>query len=231
MSEPRKGQAPSHMWGSSGELLLNTDGQGKATIQLAQVTLPRPAVCSVYFQAKFIEDSAAGGFIQNLTLNLYTGIGRITIPRTVTFANQPAGLSPLEFTLPFVPLHALQADVAAVAQSLGGGFFRVQVQLLLAPISHIPQNDQPLNFGMAVPGEADQMDDSLREDLEHDAPDKSAIMEVEDDEDPGQRGPMEVPPAWQRKIDRLAARLGRNATMGDLSPGDRKRLMRAMGLR
>lgn len=237
-----KGQPPSWMWGASGELLLNGANQSRSTVQLAQVTLPRPAVCTVYLQAEIFENTAPAGYVQQLTIKLFTGLGRITIPRSWTFNMQPAPLSPLEFTIPFMPAHAVQAEVTALGVNvLPANYLRLMCQLQLSPITQIPQDGQPLKFGMALPGEADGMDESMYEDLEETAPGAAELMRREqeafgdedgeddelDDEEPAPRRVV-VPRQYQRMIDQLSRRLGRVATMRDLDPGTRRRLMRAI---
>jgi hypothetical protein len=168
--------SPSWTWGSSTRLIFDVSGEPgtsvSASAQLAQVSLPEPAVCSLYIQARLITGSPVD-VIRTFTLNLLEGIGRVTVPRQVSFADQPGTLSPIEFTLPWVPVHALNVNVEAVldhGSETPNPVCEVEVFLVLSPLTRIPQKEQMLAFGMAMPGEADDLDDGLREDLETEGP-------------------------------------------------------------
>lgn len=218
---------PTWTWGSSGNLQLSPQLGSKVSTQLAQVTLPEPAVCSLYFQATAQITLADVTSVGVFTLNLSQGLGRVTIPRQVSFAGQPSDQGPLEWTMPFIPLHALQVDVEATGDFRSeGGQIDIQIYLVISPITRIPQKIQKLQFGMALPGEADAMDDELRENLEDETPTVSEIMGHEanhrvhgtdalegfdEDDEP------EAAPAWMLDlVDALSTRLRRQPTRAEL---------------
>ena len=232
--------SPSWTWGSSATLDIPTTVGGvtvSTSAQVAQVSLPEPAVCSLYCQATL--RGAPPDVVRVFTLNLSEGIGRVTVPRQVSFQFQPAINAPLEFTIPFVPVHALQVNVEASVDILSddpAGHVYIDVYFVLSPITRIPQQQQKLAFGMALPGEADDMDDELREDLESEGPTaQAAVMEgrrsvdgsndhidvegedadEEDDEDADDGAPQ--PPAWlYTVVEQLTRRHGRKPTMPEL---------------
>lgn len=229
---------PTWMWGSSGALQLVFPGSTSniATAQLAQVTLPEPAVCSLFLEA-FLSTSVPTLSLAEFTVNLFQGLGRVTIPRRVTFAGQPSSLAPLQWTLPFIPLHTLNIDVECTGQGTGPGEIDVQVYLVVAPITRIPQQQQKLNFGMALPGEADALDDELREDLEDESPTTQEVMSQEadhrvhgdasEDDDEDDDTPQQVP-AWMLElVDKLSQRLGRVPTRKELRGAVRRMRERA----
>jgi hypothetical protein len=101
------------------------------------------------------------------------GLGRVTVPRTVSFAGQPSSAGPLEFTIDLIPLNALQVDLLITP---GGALatdpaqsFELETYMVLSPVTRIPmpvQEGQPFRFGMDLPGEADGLDDAALEDSE-----------------------------------------------------------------
>lgn len=221
---------PTWTWGSSAQLRLSRTFSGAAEVantsaQLAQISLPEPAVCSLYLQASASFTSPQFTSVATFTINLNQGLGRVTVPRTIDFAGQPAEGAPLEFTLPFLPFHALNVDVSATANfdpDIPNTEIEINIFLIVAPITRIPQKIQQLQFGMALPGEADALDDELRENLEEDTPTVQAIMgreanvrvhgEPEEDDDE-----VEQVPAWMLDIvDRLTQRLKRTPTRREL---------------
>jgi len=212
------GIPPTWTWGSSAVVSLSPTLGHTVSAQLAQVTLPEPAVCSIYMQASARITNPDKTSIAEFTLNLNQGIGRVTIPRQVTFAGQPSVNSPLEWTMPFVPLHALAVDVEATGDFIdfSGGEIDIQIYLLVSPITRIPMAGK-MQFGMSVPGEADALDDELRTDLEDESPTTQEVMSQEADHrvhgDPGDDGGGDEPqeaPAWMLElVDALSQRLGR----------------------
>ena len=229
---------PTWTWGSSARLILGPAQGSSVSAQLAQISLPEPAVCCLYLQARARIVNPADIFVGAFTINLAQGLGRVTVPRQVTFANQPSATGPLEWTLPFVPLHALQVDVQATAnfrnEAPPDSLIEIEIYFVLAPITRIPQHQQKLSFGMALPGEADDMDDELRQDLESEGPTAAAaIMEGrrqvdasddhmegdgEEPDDGDEPGPgRKQPPAWvYRVVEQLTKRHGRKPTMPEL---------------
>lgn len=219
---PQRNVDPTWTWGSSTTLSLSPTLGSDVSAQLAQVALPEPAVCSLYMQASARITNPAVTSIAAFTLNLSQGLGRVTVPRQVTFVGQPSDQAPLEWTLPFIPLHALQVDVECTGdfRTEGGGQIDIQIYFVIAPITRIPQKIQKLQFGMAEPGEADALDDELRENLEEESPTVAEIMGreahervhgVEEPDEP------EGAPAWMLDlVDALAKRLGRAPTRAEL---------------
>jgi hypothetical protein len=226
---------PTWTWGSSAELILRSTGlvgglAAQSSAQLAQVQLPEPAVCSLYFQAVCRISNPVSASVAVFTLNLSQGLGRVTIPRSISFAGQPADGAPLEYTLPFLPVHALQVNVSCTAnmETEAPSEIAIQVYLVLSPLTRIPQSIQKLQFGMALPGEADALDDELREDLEQESPTVAEIMGQEanervhgvegadDDDDDGGDEP-QAAPAWMMDlVDALSQRLRRAPTRTEL---------------
>ncbi len=217
---------PTWTWGSSASLHLGGVGDFKNSVQLAQVALPEPAVCSLYMQATVILSNPATAYLGTFTLNLSQGLGRVTVPRQISFASQPGPDSPLEWTMPFVPLHALQADISANLIGDGAESADLQIYFVISPITRIPQQIQKLQFGMAEPGEADALDDELRENLEDESPTVTEIMgheanhrvhgtaDIEGDDDGDEP---EAAPAWMLDlVDALGQRLRRPPTRAEL---------------
>jgi hypothetical protein len=222
---------PTWTWGSSAALELSTSGLLSGVVfqnsaQLAQVTLPEPAVCSLYFQATASIDNPISASVAVFTLNLLQGLGRVTIPRSISFAGQPADGQPLEFTIPFLPLHSLQVDVTCTADldEEVQSKIALQIYLVISPITRIPQSQQKLKFGMQLPGEADALDDELREDLEDESPTTQEVMSQEadhrvhgDDSDDDGGDEPQAAPAWMLElVDALSARLGRAPKRSEL---------------
>lgn len=216
--------APSWTWGSSARIDFDLSNPGTTVVgstQLAQVQLPEPAVCSIYFQASFSAVAQFPSVMRTFTLNLLEGVGRVTVPRQISFQFQPSTLSPLEFTLPWVPLHALQVDVEATLDVLSedpGDTAALQIYLVLSPLTRMQNAPQKLDFGMAEPGEADEMDEELRGNLEDESPSVQAIMEQERLDGMGETAPpidvegeeVEAAPAWLLDlVDVMTQRLGR----------------------
>lgn len=160
---------PTWTWGSSA--IIRLQSQPTSSVQLAQISLPEPAVCSIYLQARVIFNADARDVVQAFTVNLIQGVGRVAVPRTLTFQGQPAVTGPLELTIPWVPLHALQVNIEAVGLFFSGApDLQIETYMILSPLTRIPQKEQQLAFGMATPGEADDLDDGLREELEAEGP-------------------------------------------------------------
>lgn len=229
--------SPSWTWGSSATIIIPGNAEIGQTIknsaQLAQVSLPEPAVCSIYCQAS-LDVTDTLDTVRTFTLNLYEGVGRVTVIRQVTFQFQPAINAPLEFTLPFVPLHALQVDVELAVDHVSEeptNRIAVEVFMVLSPLTRIPQKIQKLQFGMAMPGEADDLDDELSGELEAEGPsvneavregrqevDGSSPEEVDPYPDPEPEPQVERSPAWLLTlVDQMTNKLGRQPTRPELA--------------
>ncbi len=227
---------PTWTWGSSSTLLLSNATANNASAQLAQVSLPEPAVCSLYLQAK-VRDivNPEATRIGTFTVNLSQGLGRVTVPRQVSFSNQPSVNGPLEWTLPFVPLHALQVDVTATALfDSPESSIELQLYFVLSPLTRIPQKEQKLVFGMGLPGEADDIDDDLAGELEAEGPsviesmregrqDVDGSSPEERDDDAEREPQLDRGPAWLIPlIERMTRTLGRQPSVPELSRAVRR---------
>jgi hypothetical protein len=176
-----KGIVPSWTWGSSTRL-LSVDNTMSPSAQLAAVTLPEPAVCSLYFQVQIVTPSSdLFAAISAFTLNLLQGVGRVVVPRQISFDSQPSVGGPIEFTLPFVPLHALQVNVQQICHDIVSSPIETEIYLVLSPLTRIAQNKvkDAMVFGMALPGEADSLDDQQLEELETESPTVNEIMRAD----------------------------------------------------
>ena len=229
---------PTWTWGSSASITLSRQLGVSSSQQLAQIQLPEPAVCSLYFQVTMVRNTDPSNIsVQTFVLNLAQGLGRVTIPRQIAFDSQPSDLAPLEFTVPFVPMHALQVDCTAFMQTLDpntNGEIGLQIYLVVSPITRIPQKIQKLQFGMAMPGEADALDDELRENLEGESPTVAQIMGQEAHErvhgvdgetelETAEQEQPEAAPAWMMDlVDALSKRLGRAPTRDELGRAVRR---------
>lgn len=247
------GVSPTWTWGSSATVLGDTTsgfGVVRTSAQLAQVSLPEPAVCTFYLQATFRATDILNDSVLALTVNLNTGLGRVTVPRQMTFALQPAINSPLEITIPFIPLHTLNVDVevAFVKNSVDPTFMlAVDIYFEIAPITRIPQSIQKLQFGMALPGEADDLDDELQEDLEAEGPTAAAAVaegrrrvdgsndqaeeEQPDDDQADDEPAPQVPPWLLQLVDQLTQRYGRQPTKPELRAAVERMKVRRKRLR
>lgn len=178
MSQSTNVIAPSFTWGSSTRMISTLNALTQSA-QLAQVTLPEPSVCTLYFQTRIARNTNLAAVVSVFTLNLLQGLGRVTVPRQISFAAQPAMVQPIEFTLPFVPLHALQVNVSQTCTGLSVGTDELETEtyLVLAPLTRMKdKTPNEMKFGMAMPGEADSLDDDQREELEAEAPTVAEIM-------------------------------------------------------
>lgn len=236
--------ALTRMWGATGKLSLPPAASPAVTLQLNDIRFPEPVSATI----SFIAHRAGGpGVVQSLTLELLLGLGRTNVKRTATFNLQPT------FNVPIVYVIEMQPVVSVQGLVLGFGFSsdpqvlaEVDCTLQASPITRIQYEREALKFGMALPGEADGFDDSLREDLEEFAPDQAEIMrqqqaagyhptdpeeeyEEEDEPPPRERGRIVVPPQFERAVGRVSARLGRPAKVSDLPKPLAKRLLRAIG--
>lgn len=227
---------PSWTWGSSARLRATKETAAvppvnvrRVSAQLMQVSLPEPAVCSIYLQAVASSRYPLDDTVQSLTVNMSEGIGRVTVPRQMTFPAQPSPGAPLETTLAWVPVHALNVDVTLnvrITNAAPDSEVEVEVYMILSPLTRIPQKEQKLAFGMALPGEADSLDDDLRDELETEGPTaQQAVLngrtldgegingegdDEGDDDEPQQLSPVE------RVREALTERLGRRPTRIEL---------------
>jgi hypothetical protein len=233
------GVSPTWTWGSTQTIHIESVSGGPAVFvasnsgQLMQVSLPEPAVCSIYFQANLKASSPLNNLAQ-FSINLNEGVGRVTVIRDLTFLSQPALNAPLEVTLPFVPVHALNVDVSAIANiGAPNSSVDIEITMVLSPLTRIPQKEQKLSFGMAMPGEADDLDDELLQDLEAEGPsaaeavaegrvrvdgsnDHERPAEEADDEEADDEPAPQVHPVVQQLIAQLTRRHGRLPTKPEL---------------
>jgi hypothetical protein len=233
MTQPIPG---SWTWGSSCRV-ISYDDLLTASQQLAAVTLPEPAIVSIYFQVSIVRRNdapapALQSTIRSFTINLAEGIGRVTIPRQISFDAQPADDAPIEFTIPFLPVHALQVNVQQMTQNVGAAppppadpyFLETECYMVLAPLTRIAAPPEaPQEFGMALPGEADSLDDDLLDELEAEAPSVAEMMvgdrlgtePVPEVELVEPEGPTPARLIVDRIVARLTRRLGRKPTRSE----------------
>ena len=244
--EAKDALALTRMWGATSKLsFTGLTPVGGVTLQLADIRLPEPVTASIYFQAT---RAGGAGTVQSLTLELFLGLGRTNVMRPSTFLLQPTFGAPVIFTLPMQPIATILARVIGTGFASGSEPVEVDCTLEVAPITRIHYEKEALKFGMALPGEADEAEHALREDLEEYAPGVRAIMaanpgadphayeQQEHDDDDGDDDPpprkgrpqIVVPKQFEPLIKQLSVRLGRPAKVADLSPNMRKRLLRAV---
>lgn len=200
-------------WGSSVRV-LSIDNTISPSAQLAAVTLPEPAVCSLYFQVTITRASTDPlATIRAYTLNLLQGIGRVTIPRQITFDAQPAVGAPIEYTLPFMPIHALNVNVQQLCQNIVVSPMETECYLVLSPLTRVAAApDEGMTFGMDLPGEADELDHELVQELEEDCPTVAEVMTESTDEPEIIERPSEARVIVDQIVARLTERLGRPPT-------------------
>jgi hypothetical protein len=157
------------MWGSSNQLRFtsasaaNLDSQ-----QLADIRFPEPAVCSIFLQSSITSGSGA---VSVLNFELIVGLGRTVTTRVFTYPAQPVIGIALDVIVPQQPISSLQARVFGFGTSFVVGQELVVTNVIeVAPFTRIDYKSDPLTFGMAEPGEADGLDDDLRDELEAEAP-------------------------------------------------------------
>jgi hypothetical protein len=165
------------MWGSSNQLrFTNASAANLDSQQLADVRLPEPAVCSIAFQSRITSGS---GLVSVLNLELILGLGRTVMTEVVTFGAQPSAGAPLNFLRPSQPLSSLQVRVFGFGSSDNPDDLILTNTIQVGPFTRINYKSDPLTFGMAQPGEADGLDDALRDDLEGESPTVQQIMQGE----------------------------------------------------
>jgi hypothetical protein len=213
MTTPTKSVAnpipQSWTWGSSVRV-LSVDNTISPSLQLGAVTLPEPAVCSLYFQVTITRASTDPlAAVRAYTLNLLQGVGRVTIPRQITFDAQPAVGAPIEFTLAFMPLHALQVNVQQLCQNIVASPMETECYLVLSPLHRVAAApaEQGMTFGMDLPGEADELDHELVQELEEDCPTVAAVMAAGDDDSVAEPEIIERPSEARVIVDQIIARL------------------------
>lgn len=229
------------MWGSSAQVIWQPGAPNRAPeTQVADIRLPEACVTSVYFQAEVLTPPAvATGVIQSLFLRLTIGLGRTTVHRVNAWIGVPTVGSPIQLTLPFVPAASILAQVGGIGNSLSlTDAFALLCTIEVSPIGRFPIKKEPLQLGMALPGEADGMDDAMYENLEEQHPETAEIMRArqaagehpgdfedtaaddeldeDDEEEEESEGVYVVPPQMVPLINRLSRRLGRPATVRDL---------------
>jgi len=197
------------LWGSSTPLqIIGVTPTSGVSAQVADVRMPEPLTCAVYFQAEF---TGGAGTVQALTLNLHAGLGRTTVNRSLSFLGQPAPGNGLELTIPFLPMVNLLADVVVLGFAAPGspevvnGFpaFTLTLTLQAAPLNRAHFAQEMKSFGMSLPGEADELDNELERDLEPSVPAREIITTAEPS--PGNR-------LIEQTIAALTQRLGRRPT-------------------
>lgn len=231
------------MWGNSTRLAYDTSGVNTfKPFQVGDVRLPEACVCTIYFQCEVISPASVAGVVHSLNLELIIGLGLTVSRRTISWAGMPGIGTPLQFTLPYQPSASVMATVSANAGSLTSNeTFELLATLQVSPLARMPVHKEPLKFGMALPGEADALDDELVADLEQQHPEEVDIMrarqasgmgqmphpaEEEEEEDDEPANAFRVPRHLQNLVARLERKLGRVPTVRDLPPHARRQVVR-----
>jgi hypothetical protein len=226
------------MWGSSGVLeFTNASASNTSQAQFSDIRLPEACVCAIYFDAQVLEGS---GLVNAISLVMFIGLGRTNIRQSRSYNLQPTPGNPLQIYIPWQPAASIQATVTGSGTSASSTPYRIGLGIQVSPIVRIPMAKDPLEFGMALPGEADAADDAMYEELEEQAPDRVAVMreqqlngqdphdEVEDpdpydDDDDGEEPrQIQIPPTLRRRVLELRAKLGRAPKVKDLRPSERQ---------
>lgn len=228
MTEPVKNKlsqlALTRMWGSTTKIAFDPTGaQQSQPRQVADVRLPMACACTIYFQAEVTSQPTVTGVVNSLELEMTIGLGRVTTTRKIAFAGVPNPGAQFELTLPFVPLATLMATLTGTGTSFTPGEdYEITITMMVTPVGILEIKAEPLEFGMATPGEADDIDEDLRDELEPDAPSPEDVAEETYEAEevevyrPRRKRQLEVPVELERYIVRLSRRLGRPATLGDL---------------
>lgn len=222
--------ALTRMWGSTTKIAFDPSGaQASQPRQVADVRLPMACACSVFFMAEITSQPTVTGVINSLELEMTIGLGRVTTTRKLAFAGVPNPGAQFELTLPFVPLATLMATLSGNGTSFTPGeAYEVTITMMVTPIGILEIKSEPLEFAMATPGEADDIDEDLRDELEPDAPSPEDVAEetyeAEEVEVYRPRRPrqIEIPAELERYVQKLSRRLGRPATLRDLDPARRR---------
>lgn len=155
----------SFTWAAS-EMTTLRGANVDVTQTLNQIRLPRPCVCTLYLQIEIVR-RAAGAFIQTTNATLRVGMGRTNIGRNLNFNLLPGFTNPLEFTIPFLPMHTLTCDVTFHPSTVNPtDEIILKSSLMAAPFADITQGmegGQPINFDMPV---VDQATGELLPDVE-----------------------------------------------------------------
>lgn len=227
--------ALTRMWGSTTKIGFDPTGKASQAKQVADVRLPMACACTVYFMAEVTSQPAVTGVVNSLELEMTIGLGRVTVTRKLAFAGVPNPGAPFELTLPFVPIATLMATLSGNGTSFTPGEdYEITVTMMVTPIGILEIKSEPLEFGMATPGEVDEIDEDLRDELEPDgnpspeevADDFEGPEEIEAEEVevyvPKRKRQIEIPPELERYVARLSRRLGRPARLGDLDARRRR---------
>lgn len=247
MAEEQEGKTNldlTRMWGSSTRIGFDSSGVNTfKPFQVADVRLPEACVVSMYFQVEVISPASVAGVVNSLNLELIIGLGLTVARRTISFAGVPVIGSPLQVTIPYQPAANVLAQVSANASaSTPGETLELLCTLQVSPLARMPVVKEPLKFGMALPGEADALDDELVADLEQQHPEEADIMrerqatgqgqmpgepyEEEEDEDEEPANALTVPAHLRNLVGRLERRLGRDVTIRDLPPHARRQMVK-----
>lgn len=245
MNQPVKNKlsqlALTRMWGSTTKIAFDPTGaQQSQPKQVADVRLPMACACTVFFMAEVTSQPTVAGVVNSLELEMTIGLGRVTTTRKLAFAGVPNPGAQFEVTLPFVPLATLMATLTGTGTSFTpGSDYEITITMMVTPIGILKIEAEPLEFGMSTPGEAEDLDESLRDELEPDAPSPEEVAEEFPDDMPAdatdpeeahevevyvprRRRQIVIPPELERYVERLSRRLGRPARLGDLDPQRRQ---------
>lgn len=207
------------LWGATETLQVIglTPTQG-VTQQVADVRMPEPLVCTVYLQVSF---AAGSGVIDLCTLTQQIGLGRTTVTQRRVFANQPDPSNDLTVTFQTVPMINLLANITingsaspTSSQVIGTNpAFTLNLTIQVAPITRAKVTAEHKVWGMALPGEADSLDDELDTDIEPLQPthDQRAMVELAVNQLQKRLGRRPAPGEVRAAVARMEARQARRA--------------------
>lgn len=130
LSRATPGGIPTVRWGDRVVLTFPPGSvSSPGSQQFAEVTLPRPMVCSVQFHAEI--GLPILGAVSVTVLRVLFGVGSATRQQDFAFSLLPAALSPIDFTIEAVPMQRMQAQVLGV----GFGGQTINATIAVAPYS------------------------------------------------------------------------------------------------
>ena len=207
------------LWGATETLQVVgiTPTQG-VTQQVADVRMPEPLVCTVYLQVSF---AAGSGTIDLCTLTQQIGLGRTTVTQRKVFPNQPDPTNDLVVVFQTVPMINLLANITVngsasptSSQVIGTNpAFTLNLTIQVAPITRAKVTAEHKVWGMALPGEADSLDDELDTDMQPLLPehDQRALVQLAVNQLQKRLGRRPAPGEVRAAVERMEARQARRA--------------------
>jgi len=129
------GQPNTVRWGDKARITFDVGPRSsQESLQLLELKLQRPVICSVRFTANVRFPGPLSQLIAS-TLDLYTGVGSSQQKITRTWLFQPNRLSDLDVTIPNLPVTTLLAQVRCVGTAVEGQLV-VAYNLAVSPTVH-----------------------------------------------------------------------------------------------